>query len=181
MRHYLVIDLEATCSNDRSIPRHEMEIIEIGAVMVATRTLESLSEFRTFVKPVRNPRLSAFCTELTGIRQEDVDPAPRWAGAVERLIGWAEPFAPFLFCSWGDYDRRQLEQDCLFHKVAYPFGRAHGNVKILFGRSVSMPPMGLGTALRRLGLPFEGREHRGIDDARNVVRIMRAIPNLDRL
>jgi inhibitor of KinA sporulation pathway (predicted exonuclease) len=30
--YYLIIDLEATCSNVGEVPRHEMEIIEIGAV-----------------------------------------------------------------------------------------------------------------------------------------------------
>ncbi|NER49069.1 MAG: exonuclease, partial [Symploca sp. SIO1A3] len=29
--YYLIVDLEATCANDHSVPRHRMEIIEIGA------------------------------------------------------------------------------------------------------------------------------------------------------
>jgi inhibitor of KinA sporulation pathway (predicted exonuclease) len=29
---YLVLDLEATCCNRETIKRHEMEIIEVGAV-----------------------------------------------------------------------------------------------------------------------------------------------------
>ena len=30
----------------------------------------------------------------------------------------------------------------------------------------------MGQALRRLGLRFEGPPHRGIDDARNIVRLL---------
>src|SRR5436309_3093556 len=71
--YYLIVDVEATCSNDGAVPRHEMEIIEIGAVMQNSRTFEIGSDFQTFVRPVRNTRLTAFCTELTGITQREVE------------------------------------------------------------------------------------------------------------
>src|SRR5262245_24192584 len=64
--YYLSIDVEATCSDVGEVPRHEMEIIEIGAVMQCSRTFEIQSEFQAFVRPVRNPVLTDFCTELTG-------------------------------------------------------------------------------------------------------------------
>ena len=37
--YYLVLDLEATCCDKGTIKRHQMEIIEIGAVMVEAQTL----------------------------------------------------------------------------------------------------------------------------------------------
>jgi inhibitor of KinA sporulation pathway (predicted exonuclease) len=55
--YYLIIDLEATCSDDGTVPRQEMEIIEIGAVMQSSRTFEIESEFQTFVRPVRPSNL----------------------------------------------------------------------------------------------------------------------------
>jgi len=43
VKHYLVIDLEATTEDgsddERTVPRHEMETIEIGAVLVRANTL----------------------------------------------------------------------------------------------------------------------------------------------
>jgi inhibitor of KinA sporulation pathway (predicted exonuclease) len=53
--YYLIVDVEATCSDDGTVPRHEMEIIEIGAVMQDSRTFEIESEFQSFVCPVRRP------------------------------------------------------------------------------------------------------------------------------
>jgi inhibitor of KinA sporulation pathway (predicted exonuclease) len=67
--HILVVDLEATCCDTKSIPRHQMETIEIGAVMVVRETLEIVDEFQTFIKPVRHPILTKFCLELTSITQ----------------------------------------------------------------------------------------------------------------
>ncbi|BGP22686.1 hypothetical protein JCM10295v2_001577 [Rhodotorula toruloides] len=41
--------------------------------------LVQTAEFHSFVRPTWRPRLSAFCTELTGIKQHDVDSAPTFA------------------------------------------------------------------------------------------------------
>jgi inhibitor of KinA sporulation pathway (predicted exonuclease) len=39
-RYYLVVDLEATTSDDGSLPPEQMETIEIGAVLVDAKTLD---------------------------------------------------------------------------------------------------------------------------------------------
>jgi inhibitor of KinA sporulation pathway (predicted exonuclease) len=59
--YYLIVDLEATCCDNRTIPRHQMEIIEIGAVMLNRTTWEIDSEFQQFIQPVRHPHLTEFC------------------------------------------------------------------------------------------------------------------------
>src|SRR5438128_1591469 len=58
--HYLIIDLEATCSSDDTVARGEMEIIEIGAVLQDARSLAIESEFQIFIRPVRHGRLTPF-------------------------------------------------------------------------------------------------------------------------
>jgi 3'-5' exoribonuclease 1 len=72
----VVVDLEATCwppADPRG--REDMEIIEIGALLVETPSLEPVDEFDSFVRPLRHPTLSDFCKELTSIDQEDIDQA----------------------------------------------------------------------------------------------------------
>src|SRR4051812_26570324 len=114
--HYLVIDLEATCDeNYRTVPKQQMEIIEIGAVLVDAATLAPVGELGTFVKPVRHPVLTEFCKKLTTIRQADVDGAPRFPEAMERLRGLIAGRSA-LFCSWGAYDKNQFEQDAKYHR-----------------------------------------------------------------
>lgn len=41
-----------------------------------TRRLVVVDEFQSFVRPTFNTKLHSFCTELTGITQEQVDNAP---------------------------------------------------------------------------------------------------------
>lgn len=154
----VIVDLEATCWADR---HDEMEIIEIGAV--------GDGEFQSFVRPVRHPTLSPFCRDLTKIAQADVDAAPTFSEVLPRFASWV---AGATVASWGDYDRRQFEQDCAFHGLPMPFER-HVNLKRAFAELRGVKPRGVGRALRLLNMAFEGTPHRGIDDARNIARIYR--------
>lgn len=172
--YYLIIDFEATCCNDNSFPRDEMEIIEFGAVLLNSQSLEIESDYQTFIRPVRHPVLTEFCKELTTIKQADVDQAPDFAAAINSVQAWLTDVSKFRFCSWGGYDKNQLLQDCAYHNITYPFGDAHTNLKKAFAKELKIrKPVGIGSALKRLGLSFEGTAHRGIDDARNIARIVR--------
>ena len=171
-RDYLVIDLEATCDNAGAVPKREMEIIEIGAVLVDAETFEPVAEFQTFVRPIRHPKLTPFCCELTSITQAQVDAAPRFPEAIAALREFMAGEQP-LFCSWGAYDRNQFELDAGLHDIELPFGPDHLNLKEAFSQALgSRKRFGMSAALRRLGLPLEGTHHRGIDDARNIARIL---------
>lgn len=168
-RPYLVVDLEATCDQSHAIPREETEIIEIGAVLVDETTLQPLDEFQTFVRPVRHPKITEFCTELTSITQADVDKAPLLRAAMASLSAWLP--GSVTLASWGAYDRNQFRRECGAKRIKLPWDSAHLNIKERFGKLAGRR-MGVGAALRRMGMSFEGTAHRGIDDARNIVRLL---------
>ncbi len=171
-RPYLVIDLEATCDDLGSIPREQTEIIEIGAVLVDATTLAPTAEWQTFVRPIRHEQLTPFCTRLTSITQAQVDGAPTFAVAIAGLEKFVRGLEP-LFCSWGDYDKNQLARDAARHGVRLPLGPDHWNLKRAFAeKGGETRKLGLGQMLARLGLRFEGTAHRGIDDARNIARVL---------
>jgi inhibitor of KinA sporulation pathway (predicted exonuclease) len=175
---YLVIDLEATCSRDESVPRAQMEIIEIGAVMVAEDSLEALAEWQSFVRPRIHPTLTDFCRSLTSITQAQVDAAPSFPVAMKGLTAWIDSFShrgftEIVFASWGDYDRLQFQQDCSQHAIPYPLPSVHFNIKRGFARALGLRrKFGMAAALEHLGLPLEGSHHRGIDDARNIAKLL---------
>jgi inhibitor of KinA sporulation pathway (predicted exonuclease) len=170
--HYLVIDFEATCNNDRSFPKHEMEIIEIGAVMVEPGTFKSVGEYQSFIGPIRHPELTPFCTALTSITQAMLDPAPGFVEVSNALSRWANAFGTPLFCSWGNFDRNQLRLDCEFHSTPIPFAD-HRNLKELFSTKQELrTKQGMQHALTLAGLALTGTHHRGIDDARNIAKLL---------
>ena len=173
--HYLVVDLEATTSNDGSLPLKEMETIEIGALLVEANSLAVVDEFQSFVRPVRHPILSPFCTELTGITQEMVDAAPGFRAALEMFQ--QQLFAPsqervLSFASWGQFDKAQFERDCALHAIPYPMPE-HVNFRGVFSGALGQRRRyGMAEALEMCGLPLTGAHHRALDDARNLVSLM---------
>jgi inhibitor of KinA sporulation pathway (predicted exonuclease) len=173
---YLIIDLEATCDDRGAVPRGEMETIEIGAVLMDATDFFIEDRISVFVRPVRHPVLTDFCTELTSIQQAQVDAAPRFPEALATFMAWAGPPDQFLFCSWGFFDKAQLAQDCRYHHVPYPLGEGHLNLKAAFAQAKTLrKEVGLARALTQVGLAFEGTHHRGIDDAVNIARVTRKV------
>lgn len=172
-KYYLIIDVEANCPEKDSVTLEDMEMIEIGAVMVCANTLKKIDEFSTFIKPVRFPQLSVFCTNLTSITQDDVDNATEYPEAITALVRWLEKFDNFLFCSWGNYDKQQFELESTFHNVPYPISAPHLNIKKQFSKSQRVRKrQGMAGALKLAHISIEGTHHRGIDDANNMVKLM---------
>ena len=167
--NYLVVDLEATCDDRNSIPVDERETIEVGAVLVDGVSLRSVGEFQMFVRPVLHPKLTAFCTELTTITQEDVHTAPTFPAVATRLAAFGEGA---VFCSWGAFDRNQLAADAARHGVAMPLPGRHLNLKQAFARATGERRCGNRRALDRAGISATGTHHRGLDDARNIAALL---------
>lgn len=151
-----------------------METIEVGAVLVDPERARITAEFQSFVRPVRTSELSAFCVELTGIQQRDVETAETFPGVLARWCAWVGDPSSVRLASWGDYDKHQLERDCAWHGVSYPFASDHFNVKRFWTRTYRHKPAALSSALERMGLEPERAQHRGLDDARSAWRILDA-------
>lgn len=163
-----VVDVEATCWSGRPPPGQVSEIIEIGLTVVDLVARERVAKHRILVRPQASA-VSEFCTELTGLTQSEVDGGMSFADACARLVaehdarerGWT---------SWGDYDRRQFTRQCRATGVEYPFGAAHTNAKAVFAGDRRQ--VGMAQALAAVGLPLEGRHHRGDDDSWNIAALV---------
>jgi inhibitor of KinA sporulation pathway (predicted exonuclease) len=173
-RKLLVVDLEATCWEKGRHQAGMMETIEIGALLVDPEHLDDVREFQSLVKPVRTSTLSDFCVQLTGIQQREVDAADEFPAVLARLRAWLGDALDARFASWGDYDKNQLQRDCIWHGLPYPLAPDHFNVKRFWTKTYRSKPTSMTTALERMGLALDGVHHRGLDDARNIWRILKA-------
>lgn len=169
---FLVVDLEATCQiNDRN---YGNETIEVGAVMVYVNG-EIIGEFSEFVRPIKKPLLTDFCKELTSIKQSDVDNADYFPAVWEKFCNWIDSFGTnIVFCSWGYYDKNQLVNDCELYNLSYDYDwfNRHISLKHQFVQITGKRKCGMANALRILNIPLVGTHHRGIDDARNIAKIL---------
>lgn len=174
MQQWLVIDLEAT-TDEGGWPVPEMEIIEIGASLVRADGHE-VDHFQRFVKPLRRPCLTHFCRELTHISQANVDSAAPLTQVWTQFERWLLTHQPRLagWASWGEYDRRQLEQDWQQLQLSSCLRQIpHLNLKRRFAEARHLPrSVGLNAALQLAGLQFNGQQHRALTDARNTARLL---------
>ncbi|ADV68901.1 3'-5' exonuclease [Deinococcus maricopensis] len=165
-----VIDVEATCWDGPTPPGQTNEIIEVGICVVDLRTLERVDRRRVMVRPGRS-EISAFCTDLTGITARDVADGVTFTEACailrRELHADSRPWA-----SWGDYDRKQFERQCVATGTPYPFSARHTNAKAQYALAHTLRRMGMAEALQHAGLPLEGRHHRGEDDAWNIAALI---------
>ncbi|KAM9769787.1 ERI1 exoribonuclease 2 [Menidia menidia] len=192
--YLIVIDFESTCWREKN--NSSQEIIEFPAVLLNTSTGEIESEFHTYVQPQEHPVLSEFCTELTGIVQEQVEAGiplqiclsrfNRWLQNLQLRMGVAFPnrqqassSTPAVsqklctFLTWSDWDLGVcLQYECKrkqLHKpgVLNSWIDLRSTYRLFYDRK----PKGLSGALQDLGIQFSGREHSGLDDARNTAQL----------
>jgi len=166
----LVVDVEATCWDGPAPEGQESEIIEIGLCLLDVATATRLERRNILVRPERSS-VSAFCTQLTTLTQEQVEQGTSFAEACS-LLQQEYASTERVWASYGEYDRQQFERQCQARQIAYPFGR-HLNVKLLLGLVFALPrEVGMAEALRLLRVPLEGTHHRGGDDAWNIAGIL---------
>ncbi|NUP46227.1 MAG: exonuclease domain-containing protein [Catenulispora sp.] len=167
-RYLNVVDVEATCWEGRPPGGQVSEIIEIGLTVVDVEERVRVGKHRILVRP-EHSTVSAFCTELTGLTQEEVDGGVPFAEACEVLREHRADSR--VWASWGDYDRKQFRRQC-DAGVRYPFG-AHVNAKQQFAVAQGWSKgVGMHRALEVAGLPLEGRHHCGADDAWNIAALV---------
>ncbi|MEU2157347.1 3'-5' exonuclease [Streptomyces sp. NPDC019396] len=166
-----VVDVEATCWDGDPPPGAVSEIIEVGLTVVDLAKGERVARHRILVRPSRSA-VSAFCTELTGLTQEEVDTGVGFAEAC-RLLAKEHQAGMRPWASWGDYDRHQFTRQCGATGAGYPFGRQHTNAKATFTKAYGLRKRpGMARALSIAGLQLEGRHHRGEDDAWNIAALV---------
>jgi len=186
---YLVIDFEATCeeasSNDSTNgASYPCEIIEFPCIALCAYTLQVVGEFHTYVRPLIQPQLSPFCRRLTGIAQKEVTGAPDIHEAVLRFSTWVDetlhvpdPRAIAVVCDGPCDIGKFLHTHILRDGLKVPkYLRRWCDVRQLYRSVLGQSPRGsLRDIVESLGLPFVGRQHSGLDDARNIANVVVAL------
>jgi inhibitor of KinA sporulation pathway (predicted exonuclease) len=169
----IIVDLEATCWElDGDYQKQQSEIIEIGICKFNTKTGKISASEGILVKPVSS-EISEFCTRLTSITPQMVEEhgvsLSEACNALEKRYNSEH----LTWASYGAYDRTMLKEQCIKFGIRYPMSAHHINVKVLFSEVHGLTKgMGMVRALRMLNLPLEGTHHRGVDDAKNIAKIL---------
>ncbi|KAK3774556.1 hypothetical protein RRG08_016926 [Elysia crispata] len=188
--HLIIIDFESTCwENDKLRPQ---EIIEFPAVVLNTQTGQLVDEFHFYLQPSEFPTLSSFCQQLTGISQNTVDEGIPLSMCLKKFVAWLGKLqdkkgivcvndksnalsgqSEAALVTWSDWDlgvcllyetrRKQISRPSVFNNWI--------DLRATYRKFYSRRPEGLNGALKELGIEFEGRQHSGLDDAKNTARL----------
>lgn len=176
--YYVIVDFEATCE-EVNPPDYPHEIIEFPAVLVNSEKQEIEDCFQAYCKPTVKSTLSKFCTELTGITQDQVDNAETFPEVLSHFEAWLLKHElgtkyKYAIVTDGPWDMgRFLYGQCQLSGIPYPsFGKKWINIRKTFSNFYKSKRYCLKMMIEHLEIGFEGRPHCGIDDARNIARVL---------
>jgi inhibitor of KinA sporulation pathway (predicted exonuclease) len=143
--------------------------------------------FELLFDPPKRPILTAFCINLTGIQQADVDNADPLEVVLDRFTTWllshgivTNGNAFPIFC--GDWDLGIcLPAECRRKHISVDRVPAvltsWCNIKKVFVAHYAIQgrQKGMAGMLAHLNLPLVGHHHSGIDDSRNIAQIVRKL------
>lgn len=177
---YVVIDLEMNgiVSNPEARNICKNEIIEIGAVMLDDN-LKEVSSFKIYVKPEYN-EITKKITRLTGITNEMVLMAPKFAEALRHFTSWCnECEDEVTIYAWSESDYNQISKEM----VLKSYQVATSEESLLLNQWTDFQHefdsylgferlLSLKQALDLAGIDFSGKEHDALDDARNTAELL---------
>ncbi|CAI4226501.1 unnamed protein product [Auanema sp. JU1783] len=178
--YLLVLDFEATCEADSLILPCQ-EIIEMPVIALDTETWEEKAKFHQYITPTERPILTSFCTQLTGIIQEMIEGKPHINDALEMFHEWLKQEniidSNFAFVTCGDWDLKvALPNEAKFKGITLPeYYSRWINVKKSHGQYTGQFAKSLSDLLSFYNIKHEGRLHSGIDDAKNIAAIVKAL------
>ena len=171
----LVVDIEATCWEGNVPEGMNSDIIEIGVCLLDIQTGEISDNRGILVHPERST-ISPFCTQLTTITTELIEKEGVSFSEALRILKKDYLSQSRAWASFGAYDVKMFQRQCQDLGKGYPFSPSHINVKTVFALKNKLShELGMDDALKFLDIPLEGTHHRGVDDAKNIAKILREI------
>lgn len=177
-----ILDFEATCFENNEVPRNKMEIIEFPSLLYKVNTdnnsYEFISEFHEYVKPTYKPKLTDFCKNLTGITQEIVDVSNTIDIVYNNHIKWLNTFITendnFIIATCGAWDLKTMLPNEIYNKnlKIHKYYNRFMNVKDEFNYFYKKNAKGMIDMLNFLKIKLTGKHHSGIDDTRNITKIL---------
>ncbi|CAJ1978524.1 unnamed protein product [Sphenostylis stenocarpa] len=176
LAYFLVLDLEG-----------RVEILEFPVLMISAKTLQVEDIFHRFVRPSKmsERRINEYIENKYGKLGVDKvwhDTAIPFTEVIQQFGVWlmrnklwmgAElNNAAFVTCGNWDLKTKVLQQ-CEVSKIKLPpYFMEWVNLKDLYLNFYNRRATGMITMMKELQIPLMGRHHLGIDDTRNIARVL---------
>ena len=164
---YAVIDLEATGGKPS-----EERIIEVAIFLYDGKDI--VDQFISLINP--ECPIPPFVQKLTGIKQRDVQGAPRFHEVAKRIVQMTE--GAIFVAHNAPFDYRVLREE--FARLGYSYDRPVLDTIPLAQKFIpDLPAYGLATLCEELGIT-NAKRHRADGDARATVKLLEILLEKDR-
>lgn len=190
-----VIDFEATSTgNDDDKENNVHRIIEFPVVLFRRNCIDGITHwektndvFHHYCKPTKNEILSDWIINFTGITQAMIDKEgllsfPEIVNDVYSFLcdSTGSNLDNVIIATWGHWDMKIMfpsectNWDNMDYKDMNPVFKRYFNVKTSWNKlyNYGQKKLGMGDAIKHMGWELNGRHHSGIDDCKNIGRLM---------
>ncbi|XP_031496110.1 uncharacterized exonuclease domain-containing protein At3g15140 [Nymphaea colorata] len=177
--YFLVLDLEG-----------KVEILEFPVVMICAKTMEFVDSFHRFVRPTKmsEQRINEYIEGKygkLGIERVWHDTAVPFREVLQDFELWLAHHClwqkelggslhPAAFVTCGNWDiKTKIPQQCTVSGIEVPsYFKEWINLKDVYLNFYRRRATGMMTMMRELGISMLGSHHLGIDDAKNIARVL---------
>ena len=155
-------------------PNEHREVVQIAAILADTEKFIELDNFDLLVKPVKNPVLSEYFINLTGITQVEVDQKGiSFEEALSKFFAWSGDRTIFSFGG----DERVLKENCRLVNIKFPFEDfKYGNLIDIFGKYIpEINKYQSGNILAAFGKKSVLHQHNALNDCRILLDGLREL------
>ena len=175
----IIFDTEFTAwagslENNWSRPNEYREIVQIGAILVDTEQLIEIDALNLLVKPAKNPILSEYLTNLTGIRQEDIDRAGiSFPEAISQFDSWCGSYPIY---SYGG-DEENIKENCRLLEMPFVFDafRFQDIKNIFLDHGIAANQYQSGNIMEAFGKKTKLDNHYALNDVRIILEGLREL------
>lgn len=154
------------------------EVIQIGAVKL-DENLNPAGEFSCYVRPQMRG-ISDYCTEITGITDEQVADASPFRQSITQFLDWiGDDISQTYIYTWSNADLGMIKKECRNKKIE--IDRLNKlcdhwvDYQKKFGDALGYPvSLSLENALLSMDIVFEGQAHDALVDAKNTAKLIQA-------
>ncbi|MEK7505524.1 MAG: 3'-5' exonuclease [Patescibacteria group bacterium] len=178
-KEFIIFDTEFTAwdgSHARkwSGPGEYMEIVEIGAIKVNAEKLEEVAEFSILVKPIKNPVLSEYFINLTGITNQRVE--REGVSLTEAIKKFSEFVGKLPAYSFGG-DQIVIKKNCDLLGIQFLMSDTgfFDVIEVFESKGIAAQKFTTGTILRAFGKDSLRKVHTGTEDSRSILDGLREL------
>lgn len=180
---FVIFDLEWTTwegalERNWNGPGEFREVVQIGAVLVEAENLAEADTFDVLVQPKKNPILSDYFMELTGITQEMVGrEGIEFEEAMGQFASWCDRYPLYSWSKDNPGDPNVLGENCKFAGIAFPFEKSRFSSMQEFFKKYGVPAerYASGTIVRAFGKEPVRHQHNALNDARTTLDGLREL------